>query len=276
MSDTFYPKMPQNAQMCCRFTVDDNIFFLEDLTKHTEYKSIFNNDYLAMYRRFHEKYGIKVTFNLFYSYYEDSFSLDEVTDRFKEEFIANSDWMRFAFHARHNAPPYPYEHADGKTLLRDFDEITGNIIRFAGKECISNFITIHYVLCPATAALKERSVIGFMSIPEKRNGKDSYTGNLTDDEIITAMQNSINYDEKTQLYYITNDMVINKFQKDELYSELEKIENKKNKFIDVMIHEQYFCKHLEYYQPDAEQKLDIVFKFLKEHGYSFVLADEIL
>lgn len=278
MHETFYPALPKLAEMCCRFTVDDNIRFLEDITKHTEYKSIFENDYLNMYRRFHEKYGLKVTFNLFYSYYPDSFCLDDMTDRFKAEFKKNSGWLRFSFHARHNDPEYPYENADSDKLLKDFDDVTDNIIRFAGKECVSNFITIHYLLCKKDAALKlkERSVKGFMGIHAVRNGKRTFTAELEDDKIDCALKYSINRDTEADLYFITNDMVINTVKLEDLEPKLDKIKDRDTKFIDVMIHEQYFYPDYENYQPDFEEKLDTVFSYLRDSGYTFVLADDIL
>ena len=45
------------------FTVDDN--FLKELTEGN-YNSIFDHPYLALYRRLHERYGLKVQLNLFY------------------------------------------------------------------------------------------------------------------------------------------------------------------------------------------------------------------
>ncbi len=278
MSDTFYSALPKCAEMCCKFTVDDNIRFLEDLTKNASYKSIFENEYLAMYRRFHEKYGLKVTFNLFYSYFPDSFSLDEMTDRFKDEFIKNSDWIHFAFHARHNDPEFPYADADAKTLLKDFDDITDNIIRFAGKECVSDFITIHYLIAggDSSLSLRERSVKGFMGFSGEYDGKKTFSAYLNEEESELADKYSISYDSKTDLYFITNDMVINCIPLNKIEETLSQRLERKTKFIDTMIHEQYFYSDYVNYQPDFEEKLDLVFSLLKDNGYRFVFADDIL
>ena len=50
-----------------RLSVDDNIRFLENISKHPEYTSIFDDPYLKMHRELHEKYGTKTHFNLFSS-----------------------------------------------------------------------------------------------------------------------------------------------------------------------------------------------------------------
>ena len=41
------------------FTVDDNIRFLKEITEN-RYQSIFDHPYLAMYRRLHEEFDLKV------------------------------------------------------------------------------------------------------------------------------------------------------------------------------------------------------------------------
>ena len=48
-----------------RLSVDDNVRFLQDIAEH-DYRSIFENPYLAMYRRLHEKYGLKVHMNIYW------------------------------------------------------------------------------------------------------------------------------------------------------------------------------------------------------------------
>ena len=45
------------------FTVDDNIRFLKELTQQRP-ADMFEHPYLAMYRRLHEQFGLKVQLNL--------------------------------------------------------------------------------------------------------------------------------------------------------------------------------------------------------------------
>ena len=44
------------------FTVDDNIRFLKEIAEKN-YKSIFEHPYLAMYKRLHEDFDLKVQLN---------------------------------------------------------------------------------------------------------------------------------------------------------------------------------------------------------------------
>ena len=73
------------------FTVDDNIRFLEELTRGS-CNSIFDHPYLGLYRRLHEKYGLKVQLNLFYEM--PGFDLSLVTDRYRAEWQENAGKRR--------------------------------------------------------------------------------------------------------------------------------------------------------------------------------------
>mgnify|MGYP000897823803 FL=1 len=87
-----------------RFSVDDNIIFLKDIA-YGSCNSIFENPYLSVYKRLHEKYGVKVQLNLFYQM--DGFNLSQMPDRYKDEWIANSDWLQLSFHSRSEQPSFP-------------------------------------------------------------------------------------------------------------------------------------------------------------------------
>ncbi len=76
-----------------RVSSDDNILFLQDLTKNKDtYKSIFENPYLAVYKKAHDLYGAKVHLNLFYEFipnehftqHTEYFNLTMMTDKFKD------------------------------------------------------------------------------------------------------------------------------------------------------------------------------------------------
>ena len=54
----------------------------------------------------HNKYGIVITFYVYYEDIESSFNLSKCTDKFKNEFSKNSDWMRFGFHTLNSETNY--------------------------------------------------------------------------------------------------------------------------------------------------------------------------
>ena len=97
------------------FTVDDNIRCLRELTAGS-YRSIFEHPYLGMYFGLHEKYGLKVQLNLFYK--TDDFDLSLMTDRYREEWQANSDWLKLSFHSEAETVK-PYEHSGYDKVFDD-------------------------------------------------------------------------------------------------------------------------------------------------------------
>ena len=78
------------------FTVDDNIRFFKEITENG-YKSIFEHPYLAMYKRLHERFNLKVQLNLFYK--TDEFNLSRFSDKYYNEWQENSDWLKLSFHS---------------------------------------------------------------------------------------------------------------------------------------------------------------------------------
>lgn len=74
---------------------DDTILIFEDIDNNN-YDSVFENSILNWYKELHDKYGVVISC---YVYYEDKdFNLTQFSDKYKAEFIANSDWLRFGFH----------------------------------------------------------------------------------------------------------------------------------------------------------------------------------
>ena len=130
------------------FFVDDVIWCFRDLTR-TKPKSIFDVPFLAMLKRVHDKYGLKVQLNLFYRtdffYGNDEFTLAEVPDTYKPEFEANSDWLKMAFHAKQEFPDYPYVNADYEDVKSNFLATKREILRFAGEGSLSHSVCPHWL-----------------------------------------------------------------------------------------------------------------------------------
>ena len=102
------------ANKAC-FYIDDVIWTLQDLTRQRP-ASIFDQHLLKGLKTAHDLYGTKFQMNLFYRtdfyYGNDEFTLADMTDAYKEEFTAASDWLKLGFHAKQEFPDYPYINAD--------------------------------------------------------------------------------------------------------------------------------------------------------------------
>lgn len=75
----------------------------KDLTD-TNYKSIFQNNILSWVKSLHDEYGVIVTF---YTMYEsDDFNLSQCPGKYKNKFIAKSNWLKFGFHTLNGKTSY--------------------------------------------------------------------------------------------------------------------------------------------------------------------------
>lgn len=242
------------------FTVDDNIRFLKELSEGNS-DSLFSHPYTAMYKRLHEKYGLKVQMNLFYEM--PGFTLSEMTDRYKKEFSENADWLKLSFHSRlENVEPYI---ASGyREVYEDCRAVNREILRFAGEKSLAKTTTIHY--CKTTEeglyALKDNGVCGLLGLfgtDEKPSSSyslsEALSSRLRKGEIIS----------KDGIKFYSIDLVMNLYGKERLLSRL--MDLLKRESLRVMIHEQYFYEDYHAYQPDFEEKIDCAFKLLTENGY---------
>lgn len=127
------------------FYIDDTIWALRDITR-IKPASMFDTPFFNMLKTAHDKYGLKVQLNLFYrtdSFYgNDDFCLADVTDAYKSEWEANSDWLKLAFHAKEEFPDYPHINARYEDLKAQYKAIEGEVLRFAGEK------TFTYATCP--------------------------------------------------------------------------------------------------------------------------------
>jgi len=116
------------------FVIDDVIWLFRDLTRK-KFDSLFENPFISMLKKAHDKYGLKVQLNIFYRtdfyYGSDEFTLADMTDVYKAEWEANSDWIKFGFHAKQEFPDYPYINANYNDVKSDFLNMQKEVYRFA-------------------------------------------------------------------------------------------------------------------------------------------------
>ncbi|MBQ8882545.1 MAG: hypothetical protein IJY70_04035 [Clostridia bacterium] len=242
------------------FTIDDNIIFLRDLTTKN-YASIFDHPYLAVMKRLHEKYGIKVQFNLFYLM--DGFDLSMATDKFKAEWESCADWIKFSFHSKMENVR-PYENSAYDEVYDDLTAVNEQILRFAGEKSLAKSTTVHY--CVTTSgglkALKDGGVTGLLGLfGTTDNPRTSYSIDQNNASLIRSGE-TVGIDG---ISYGAIDLIINSKSLDDNIAFIKTILGRK--VIKVMIHEQYFYPDYFAYQPDFEQKLDRIFDILTKNGY---------
>lgn len=250
--------------MFYRFSVDDNIRFLQELTEG-EYSSVFEHPYLKMYKRLHEKYGTKFQLNLFYTM--NGFDLSMMTDKYKKEWQENADWLRFSFHSRSDAPPFPYKDSEYAEVYRDCQDVHREVRRFAGEECLSYFITVHY--CQASPeAIRALSDCGIKGMVGLFKDAECY-GRKFDGANMT-----LEYDNEMGMYLFCNDIILNLYPLSMVEELLSRDDHKQ--FTEVMIHEQYYYPDYFAHIPDFEKILEATIKYLTEKGRKSVWLEEFV
>ncbi|MBR2358313.1 MAG: hypothetical protein IKA65_09865 [Lentisphaeria bacterium] len=127
----------------CNFYIDDHIFLFTDLAEMRPRKA-FDHFYLKKLKELHDKYGLKVTLNTFYHNAHKPFTLDKMPDIWRDEFAANSHWLKFALHAYSEFPDRPYAESSCKDFRRDYDLLQKEITRFAGENSFIEPVVLHW------------------------------------------------------------------------------------------------------------------------------------
>ena len=251
------------------FTVDDNIRVFKEITENC-YESIFDHPYLAMYRRLHKEFDLKVQLNLFYRL--EDFDLSQMTDRYYGEWKENSHWLKLSFHSDYENLR-PYESSSYDEVYNHCRLVHEQIVRFASPEALADTTTIHYCLLTegGIRAVEDNKVTGLLGLfGNNENPRTSYG-------IEEAEASRIRNGEIVKLgniSYASIDIVLNQFSEDEILKKLEAL--KQREIVKVMIHEQYFYGDYKRYQPDFEDKLRSTYKFLLDNGYRSVFFENLI
>ena len=273
-----------------RLSSDDNIRFLKELTEN-DYKSIFDHPYLAVYKKAHDLYGAKVHINIHYEFCDEGrekfsdrheyFNLSMMTDRYKDEFVANSDWLKLAFHSKAEYPDKPYKYADRETVRRDCTEILREICRFAGRECISNSTTVHWgegnrEVIRELRSLGFTSLTGYFTFNKDETPLVSYYHEK--DAVAHLGARDFWMDTSEDMIFGRIDHVLNGGTYESVIAAVTEAADDPHRggFVSIMIHEQYFYPDYINYRPDFEARVLDSCKILAERGYEGALINEVV
>ncbi len=259
-----------------RFSIDDNSFFLRDITQK-KYASLFDCFYLKILQELHSKYGAKFVLNIYYTTGDD-FKLTQFPDRYKGEWQDNSGWLKLAFHAYANEPDRPYQYASAEKLIADFDKVNEQIYRFAGEQTYSPPTVIHWgmVMPNALGALFKRGVRVLSGYFSFRNGV--WDVNYFIDEIRSEYlsRHDALMDFGSGIVFSKVDIVCNNTPVERIVPTLEPLADDRNQaeIMDIFTHEQYFWPFYSNYIPDHAKRLDTAIRWVTEHGYKPVFFHE--
>jgi hypothetical protein len=252
-----------------RFSIDDNIWFLKDIAGNAErYKSIFENPYLGFLKKVHDTYGTKIHLNLYYQ--TDGFNLSQMTDKFKNEWKANAGWLGLSFHALGNDPDSPYINAGYDQVKKDCTLVKEQIRRFAGEEVMGPETTLHWgeATVEGCRALRDSgytALAGYFNVDDNQSPVSYY---LNEEQRRNIKNRFIWRDNKEGIIFARIALVVNTVKLEQILPYLNNVKKTFNpRYIDLMIHEQYYYPDYVAYQPDWREKVMTAVKWAVDNGY---------
>jgi len=266
-----------NAHKKYRFSLDDNIWFLQNLAKNRNvYSSMFEDPYLKLIKTMHDRYGTVFHINIYYECPEfGGFNLTQMPDRYKDEWRANFDWLRLSAHANSDLPDRPYINADYEKTFREFSRINEQILRFAGEEVFADKVTtIHWgeASDEAVRAVYDtgvRAMVGSFNWGDPENTAIAY--NLNAEQCALMQKYGLYYDKATDMkYFLYSRMKLQHSPLDAVAGNAEAFAKSTPlyTFFEMCLHEQYFYPHYARYYADYYDRFETGIRWCYEHGYT--------
>lgn len=254
----------KGADKIFHLSFDDTVCLFKDITRSNP-RSIFDIPNLAWMKEVHDRYGVVISC---YTYYEDGdFNLSQVPDKYKEEFISNSDWLRFGFHTINSQTNY----AQGEQLVADYNKTIVELKRIVGGESIDNFIRLQmfqgsYDEIKKLTELADEPVVGLLSADDNRK---SYYLNEEQNKYLYSHDRW--YDEELKLWMVSTDL-----RTEYVGSAKEKIKefdtsawNNQKDYLVIFTHE--WALNVE-----NQEKIEQFCKYAKENEYKFIFFEDLL
>ncbi|MBX2923712.1 MAG: hypothetical protein KF746_16030 [Chitinophagaceae bacterium] len=254
-----------------RLSIDDAVWFLKDIQAHAEaYRSLFDNPFLGFLKQLHDAHGTKVHLNIFFQ--SDDFNLTQMTDKFKNEWRANADWLQLSFHAKAEFPDDPYKFAGYAQVKEECEDVIKEIRRFAGEELAASITTLHWGEVPVEVSRALRDA-GYSTQLCDFNVDDglppcSYYLDILQRRHIN--KRFVWRDNREGIIFVKSSIIIDTKKQHEILPYLDRYEQQSRKppYADLLIHEQYFYEHYHNYQPDYRQKVFTAVQWAEKNGYA--------
>lgn len=248
---------------------DDTIALFEDLATNN-YKSIFQDDTLKWVKRLHDEYGVKVSFYCFYD--DDGFDLSEVPTKYKEEFEANSDWLRFGFHSLNAATTYGGKNSYGTDtgiIDEDYEKTIKALADIVGDKSIDNVVRL------SSFQGTEEEVEKLTKVNEQ-----PITGLLTADD----SRQSYYLDDKDNNYIYDHDEMnqdgLTFFSTDLRVEFVEDVDDKIDEFSNSswnnQLQDMIVFTHEWELDRENKQKTEELVKWAAENEYSFQFPEDVI
>ena len=241
------------------FSIDDSITVFQDLETNKEvYTSIFDNYELKRFHEYHTKYGLQVSLYCFYE--NDGFNLSMVSDKYADEFVKNSDWLKFGFHALHGASDIAQ--VNTSEMFNDYQKTIKELKRIVGEESITYALRLDYF----AGDYKNITALKKKGVKELFTADDDRLSYYLDREKADYLMTYDDYTDKSNdIMFISTDLRLDSLKVWSVYPNLLKIyaNDNQNKKLVVFTHEWLLDE-------DMYKKIELFCNFSQYYGYEFV------
>lgn len=174
--------IPSNSQnKIVQISFDDVYLCIKDLKDTLRYTSVFQQPFFKSLKELHDVYG--AVFSLYVYEKADNFVITEVPDKFRNEFIENSEWLKFGYHA---IEPRFDKKEQSLEFERSFLNVRKSILHWAGKSSLAPCLRLHYYFADDSmiAILKKYKVYHLLGADDE--GRISYNLNRLQSDSLYA------------------------------------------------------------------------------------------
>lgn len=194
-----------------------------------------------------------------YCYYEsENFNLTMVPEKYKKEFVSNSNWLTFGFHYKNGEEP---QYISGRKIVEDYRKTTSELSRITGN--VDTTIRLSYFKgsYEVVTALKEEGGDRLLTADDDRQSYyfDEKTNSYID-------RHDHYYDRTNGMCFVSTDLRLDNTRRILLYPKLIgiSIDSKQNQIIAVFTHEWLLGENMF-------DKIEILCKFAQDSNYEFSL-----
>ena len=237
-------------------SIDDTIAIFEDLTENKDnYSSIFENKTLKFLRELNLKYGAVFSLYVFYEF--QGMKLPNMTDKFKEEFERNSNWLKFGFHAYNQEKDWKTIQQD--EMKNDYSSVINELKRIVGENSITQIVRLdrfNITLENAKAISNiEYGITGLLGA----DSADRENYYLNDEQSKMVHENEYYEDEDTNIYFFDTDLRI-----ENMNDNMEEQLNSMSEDNDLII-----FTHEWKLNNNIKEKINKICEWAVENGYVF-------
>jgi hypothetical protein len=253
-------------------SIDDVYGILKELNKEF-YESIYQNEIFKFLKKMHDQYGAVFSLYCFSENTEDStWTLYNMTNKFKLEFSNASSWLKFGFHAQKYNLNYD-ETITADDALKHYDFFVTAVKNFACNNSIDIIPRIHYFSGGIEHARAWKNtnngVKGFLSADDKRE----INGYLNAEERDILEAKPYYYEAREKLYFFKTNLRLEKIS--DAYKSLEDINtnyfNAEKQNIQVIFTHEKFL-----YNEQIKNKIEDCCKWAIDNNYIFTYPMEYI